>query len=57
MKMLAEDIEAGKGDLKIRQSDPSKFKVGKNLGITPGKVIAQNDVCQVIQYTPTTDTV
>ncbi|MBC00422.1 MAG: class I poly(R)-hydroxyalkanoic acid synthase [Rhodobacteraceae bacterium] len=57
MKLLAEDIEAGKGDLKIRQSDPTKFKVGKNLGITPGKVIAQNDVRQVIQYTPTTDTV
>ncbi|SDU07020.1 alpha/beta hydrolase [Stappia sp. ES.058] len=57
MKLLAEDIEAGKGDLKIRQSDPTKFKVGKNLGITPGKVIAQNDVRQVIQYTPTTETV
>ncbi|NRG19095.1 class I poly(R)-hydroxyalkanoic acid synthase [Rhizobiales bacterium] len=57
MQLLAEDIKAGKGELKIRQSDPTKFKVGKNLAMTPGKVIAQNDVCQVIQYTPTTDQV
>ncbi|WP_417774493.1 PHA/PHB synthase family protein [Stappia sp.] len=57
MKLLAEDIAAGKGELKIRQSDLGKFKVGENLGMTPGKVIAENDVCQVIQYTPVTETV
>ncbi|WP_428696733.1 PHA/PHB synthase family protein [Stappia sp.] len=57
MKLLAEDIEAGKGELKIRQSDPTKFRVGTNLALTPGKVVAQNDVRQVIQYTPTTETV
>ena len=39
MHMLAEDIEAGHGNLKIRQSDASKFAVGKNLALTPGKVI------------------
>ena len=57
MKMLAEDIKAGGGDLKIRQTDISKFAVGKNLAMTPGKVVAQSDVCQVIQYEPTTPTV
>jgi polyhydroxyalkanoate synthase subunit PhaC len=57
MRMLAEDIAAGKGDLKLRQSDASKFKVGENLATTPGKVIAQSDVCQVIQYEPTTEKV
>jgi polyhydroxyalkanoate synthase len=57
MRMLAEDIAAGKGDLKLRQSDQSKFKVGENLAVTPGKVIAQSDVCQIIQYEPTTQTV
>ena len=57
MKMLAEDIKAGGGDLKIRQTDVSKFAVGKNLAMTPGKVIAQSDVCQVIQYEATTETV
>jgi polyhydroxyalkanoate synthase len=54
MHMLAEDIEAGRGDLKIRQSDISTFQVGKNLAITPGKVIFQNDLMQLIQYAPTT---
>ncbi|EFO29706.1 poly-beta-hydroxybutyrate polymerase [Roseibium sp. TrichSKD4] len=52
---LAEDIADGHGDLRIRQTDPTKFAVGKNLAMTPGKVVAQNDVCQVIQYTPTTE--
>ncbi|XYK80798.1 MAG: PHA/PHB synthase family protein [Labrenzia sp.] len=57
MEHLAEDLKTGKGELKIRQTDPSKFKLGENLGTTNGKVIAQNDVCQVIQYDPATDTV
>ena len=57
MHMLAEDIEAGHGNLKIRQSDASKFAVGKNLALTPGKVIFQNDLMQLIQYTPATETV
>jgi polyhydroxyalkanoate synthase subunit PhaC len=57
MRMLAEDIEAGGGELKIRQSDASMFEVGRNLAVTPGKVIFQNEMMQLIQYTPTTETV
>jgi polyhydroxyalkanoate synthase subunit PhaC len=57
MRMLAEDIAAGGGDLKIRQSDASMFEVGRNLAITPGKVIFQNELMQLIQYSPTTETV
>src|SRR5205807_1910090 len=57
MHMLAEDIEAGQGDLKIRQSDSSMFDVGCNLAITPGKVIHQNELMQLIQYAPSTETV
>jgi polyhydroxyalkanoate synthase len=57
MKMLTEDIQAGKGNLKIRQSDAAGFEVGKNLATTPGKVIFQNELMQLIQYAPSTEKV
>src|SRR5262245_14555741 len=41
MKMLAEDIEAGRGTLRIRQSDPASLELGVNMATTPGKVIYQ----------------
>jgi polyhydroxyalkanoate synthase subunit PhaC len=57
MKMLAEDIEAGNGTLRIRQSDPANLTVGVNMATTPGKVIFQNDLMQLIQYEPATEKV
>jgi polyhydroxyalkanoate synthase len=57
MKMLAEDIEAGGGELRIRQSDHSQFEVGRNIAVTPGKIVYQNELMQLIQYTPTTENV
>jgi poly[(R)-3-hydroxyalkanoate] polymerase subunit PhaC len=57
MKMLAEDIEAGRGMLRIRQSDPSNLVVGVNIATTPGKVIYQNELMQLIQYSPATESV
>jgi polyhydroxyalkanoate synthase len=54
MHMLGEDIVAGHGSLRIRQSDPSMFEVGRNLALTPGKVIFQNELMQLIQYEATT---
>lgn len=57
MKMLAEDISLGHGELRLRQTDMTKFAVGRDMALTPGKVIAQSDVCQVIQYEPATEKV
>src|SRR2546421_3204879 len=57
MRMLAEDIEAGGGTLRIRQSDPSNLGVRGNMAPTAGKAIFQNELMQLIQYEPTTDKV
>jgi polyhydroxyalkanoate synthase len=57
MAMFAEDIAAVKGNLKLRQTDYSQFIIGKNIAVTPGKIIARSDICEVIQYAPSTPTV
>jgi polyhydroxyalkanoate synthase len=53
LENLLEDMERGK----ISQTDFDAFEVGRNLAVTPGKVIYQNDLMQLIQYSPTTDEV
>src|SRR3954465_11012679 len=51
---LLSDLELGKGKLRIKMTDMDAFKLGENIGVTPGKVVYQNDLMQLIQYTPTT---
>ncbi len=57
LAQLLEDMQDSGELLRIRQTDMSAFEVGKNLAITPGKVVYQNDVMQLIQYSPTTESV
>jgi len=54
MDKLLEDLERSGDLLKIRQTDMSAFKVGENLAVTPGKVVFQNQLLQLIQYSPAT---
>ena len=49
MENYMADLRAGA----ITLSDPEAFEVGRDLAITPGKVIAQNHVMQLIEYLPT----
>jgi len=57
LKNMLEDLEAGNGQLRIRMTDTKAFKLGENVAITPGKVLFQNKMFQLIQYTPSTETV
>lgn len=57
LKNMLEDLEAGKGELRIRMTDTSAFKLGENVATTPGKVVFQNRMFQLIQYMPSTDKV
>jgi polyhydroxyalkanoate synthase len=54
---LLSDLERGKGKLHIKMTDTDAFRVGENIGVSPGKVVYQNDLMQLIQYTPATETV
>ena len=55
MQNMIEDLERGKGHLKISTTDYKAFELGKNIATTPGQVVYQNDLIQLIQYEPVTE--
>ena len=57
LENLLSDMERGDGQLRISQVDESAFTLGENVATTPGKVVYQNDLMQLIQFEPTTEKV
>jgi polyhydroxyalkanoate synthase len=54
---LLSDLENGRGNLRIKMTDTDAFKVGENIAVSEGQVIYQNQLIQLIQYSPTTEKV
>jgi len=57
LKNLLNDLDEGKGQLKIRMTDEDAFEVGVNVAESPGKVVFRNDLMELIQFEPSTKTV
>jgi polyhydroxyalkanoate synthase subunit PhaC len=57
LENLVRDIESNDGDLIVTLSDKDTFVIGGNLATTPGAVVYRNRLFELIQYTPTTQTV
>ncbi|WP_341914660.1 class I poly(R)-hydroxyalkanoic acid synthase [Ferrovibrio terrae] len=54
LQNLLEDLERGKGKLNVKMVDAKAFTVGETIATTPGQVIYQNDLMQLLQFEPTT---
>ena len=54
---LLGDLERGRGQLRIKTTDADAFAIGRNIAVSPGKVVYQNELIQLIQYAPSTETV
>jgi polyhydroxyalkanoate synthase len=57
MNNLLRDLERGGGQLRVSMTDETAFQLGRNVATSPGKVIFQNDLMQLIQYLPITSEV
>ena len=57
LENLVRDIEASDGELLVTLADKNAFEVGGNIGTTEGSVVYRNEIFELVQYAPTTETV
>lgn len=57
LENLVRDVEQGRGELIVSLADREAFRVGENIGTTPGTVVARTPLYELIQYKPTTESV
>ena len=57
LENLVADIEANNGELAVTLADREAFVLGENIATTPGSVVFRNRMFELIQYTPSTETV
>jgi polyhydroxyalkanoate synthase subunit PhaC len=57
LENLLVDLKRGNGRLAITMTDTKAFRLGENIATTPGKIVYQNDLTQLIQYMPSTSEV
>lgn len=57
LRNLLQDLEKGNGQLRISMTDTTAFELGVNIATTPGKVVFQNEMMQLLQFEPSTKTV
>lgn len=57
LENLISDLEANNGELVVRLADEEAFEIGGNIATTPGKIVFRNRMFELVQYSPTTETV
>ncbi len=55
LEHLVADLDRGKGRLRPKTADLEAYRLGENLAVTPGQVVFQNELMQLLQYAPATD--
>lgn len=57
LQNLISDLEANNGEMLVKLADEDAFEIGRNIATAPGKVVYRNKMFELLQFTPTTETV
>jgi len=57
LQNLISDLEANNGEMLVKLADEDAFEIGRNIATAPGKVVFRNRMFELLQFTPSTETV